>query len=631
MRYKIAAIIALVFFAVCGVSVSAQAMENDGENAYKIKNIAITVGFSDGDGIVEGSDGVISTAFGEGSDGLKGFTLENSDGKLIVDTEVIAHVVLKYPHTYFLPAYKYSYAKEEYRKVNEDGYDNRYFDDSGNEVESGEGNISVDYAVREQLFIREILNSLSGYELPDGIDGDGDGYIDSITFIPMPPVTFDGDDGSAWGTIFWPHASNFYYGDIERLSYGYYIGDEEGSFSEVSFGGKTPFQYLVAPYAGFYDGKDVSTSVVCHEFMHVIGAPDLYRYDGGDVPVGEYDLLADNTSPPQLSLSYIRQKMGWIDEGEDILAIEESGTYSLAPTEISPDVKAYKIVLSNFGESGDSYYIENRNNGYLRGSGLSASGIIIYRVNESEGYKDKSGEKSSIWTGNMYGTEVYVFRQWEKNGLFSSKYSPRKEIVSGSVNYAAIRPDAWGVYSSYGSESGTRNIITGTDGKNTGISVKAIEMLDDGTVTFEVSIPESADTPNWVNGGDGVYFDEYTRENYLKFSSEGRKGYAYITVSERRIQSAVAERVVLGEYGKTKKIPVSFGKCVLDDDVDGKYVYVCTYDGEKYSDVKEYFMTSGGLPPKLKTLIILSAAGGVFIVVLTVIAIKIFSKKGEKR
>ena len=87
----------------------------------------------------------------------------------------------------------------------------------------------------------------------------------------------------------------------------------------------------------------------------------------------------------------------------------------------------------------------------------------------------------------------------------------------------------------------------------------------------------------------------------------------------------------MGEYGKTKKIPVSFGKCVLDDDVDGKYVYVCTYDGEKYSDVKEYFMTSGGLPPKLKTLIILSAAGGVFIVVLTVIAIKIFSKKGEKR
>ncbi len=80
---------------------------------------------------------------------------------------------------------------------------------------------------------------------------------------------------------------------------------------------------------------------LCHEFLHSIGYPDLYRKDSSSGnPVGQWDLMATNSIFLQYPLAYQRYAVsGWLDAK----TITTAGTYTLQPASSSTGDRLYLL------------------------------------------------------------------------------------------------------------------------------------------------------------------------------------------------------------------------------------------------------------------------------------------------
>ena len=67
-------------------------------------------------------------------------------------------------------------------------------------------------------------------------------------------------------------------------------------WSNAYINGSQVYDYLFMLSGSWY----YNVGVLCHEFGHVLGAPDYYHYDGGGAPtpVGGWDVMASNGNPP---------------------------------------------------------------------------------------------------------------------------------------------------------------------------------------------------------------------------------------------------------------------------------------------------------------------------------------------
>ena len=522
----------------------------------EFKNLAVAVEFSDTteeDEITPSDLSALDAVFNGEETSLKSFIYRNSQGKLSVETSFLKTVKIGEKSSRYAP--RYSLKNGLYQEINPDGYDNRNYDENG-EV-SPEGKLqSVDYFNREHEFVALVAELLEG-ESVDGADRDGDGLIDGLTIVLCPTVKVNMADKNEWGEFFWPHMAVMYYGSSDDISDIYYVGENTYEFKDVSIGGKTVSRYVVAPYSSISDGSESEVSVICHEFMHLLGAPDYYGYDTEEEYVGAFDIMG-SSAKLTLSLTYLRERMGWLGDGE-VLAVEESGEFFLTPTENGGTVKAYKIALSDYLKSGDCYYIECRK--------LSADddGIIIYRVNENAGYINADGELGRVELGNIYGNpEVYIFRRE------SAVKDLKKNAFLDNVLYRSS------VYH-------RKNIIKTSEGEDAGITVE-VTGKKSGGYSFRVTIPESPEG----NIADGVSAEIKTNRkggSYLTFENSYRKGYAYVLVTDKNIKDCSFEDILSGKYGEAKKIPVSFQKCDLPKSEGGKYAYLCLSDGENHSEV----------------------------------------------
>ena len=217
------------------------------------------------------------------------------------------------------------------------------------------------------------------------LDFDNDGRVDNVCFITS-------GNSEGWSGLMWPHRWNL-------------------STYDISINGKRIYDY------NFIMEGSSDIGVLTHEFMHTLGAPDLYRYYHGDniIPVGAWDLMAStNYNKPQGLSAYMKHKYGnWIDT---IIELTEPGRYALYPANgNSPYKTAYKIRTS---ASADDYIVLDyrRYNSITFESTLQGTGIMIYRINET--FNGNSGFDSV----NIFD-EVYLFRSngtLTTNGTLSS-------------------------------------------------------------------------------------------------------------------------------------------------------------------------------------------------------------------
>ena len=290
------------------------------------------------------------------------------------------------------------------------------------------------------------------------LDTDGDGYIDSVTFL------IAGSSSDDYGALLWPHSWNL--DDIDGSSYSSEIGGVKvGDYS---------FNFL----------DSMTLGLLAHETAHVFGAPDLYHSSYDYAPVGEWCLMQSQHDIPQYMLTYVREKyIGGLAEGR-IGDITASGNYELSPVDSETGRIAYRIYTENPDEYFMVEYRRKTDSGFE--SGLPGSGLVVYRVREPDDFESSRGNIDAEYHGTgSKADEVFVFRP---------------EISTGGTRYTRSVQDlkkAWlspqnADFKSVGKSSSTgkydSSALYYSDGENSGLVITATAISED-TISFTVDVP----------------------------------------------------------------------------------------------------------------------------------------------
>lgn len=219
---------------------------------------------------------------------------------------------------------------------------------------------------REQDLVRRALNAVKS-QIPSSLelDTDNDGYIDNINFIVKGNTT-------AWSSLLWPHKTSFWGDEL------YVNGVQAGTYN-----------LHIENHLLVYN-----TSVIVHETYHSFGIPDLYHYSDNGSPVGIWDIMAENTNPPQATAAYLKNKYTMFSR--PINEITSSGTYSINQTWKEND-NCYKIKTTGNSINNEFFIVECRNKYVNWENQIPASGLLVYRVNPNyEGNADGNDELTVI-------------------------------------------------------------------------------------------------------------------------------------------------------------------------------------------------------------------------------------------
>jgi hypothetical protein len=192
------------------------------------------------------------------------------------------------------------------------------------------------------------------------------------------------------------------------------------------------FNFLLAD--GYFNN-----AVSCHEMQHTLSYPDLYHYDYGGSPVGNWDIMESNPNPPQQSGGYMKWKYGnWLYEPTEI----QPGKYTLNSIGSGAGFVSYKIPTS---DPKQFFVLEYRNsNDYFENFDYgNVNGMLIYRINTNWG--GNAGYNNS----NTFD-EVFIFRpggnypssngnlnqaHFGPNGrvLFDETTNPKPTLTNGTI------------------------------------------------------------------------------------------------------------------------------------------------------------------------------------------------------
>jgi len=129
---------------------------------------------------------------------------------------------------------------------------------------------------REHTLLKNAIQYV-GSQIPSQInlDSNNDGMVDAVTFIVRGTP-------EGWNDILWPHQWQLH-------------------SQEVTIHGKRVWLYSFLLEVESEITNSIMLGTIAHEMFHVLGAPDLYRYDdSGLVPVGPWDLMGWASKYPRI-------------------------------------------------------------------------------------------------------------------------------------------------------------------------------------------------------------------------------------------------------------------------------------------------------------------------------------------
>lgn len=317
-----------------------------------------------------------------------------------------------------------------------------------------------------EQFVQQVITAaqnMSELSFPSKLDSmRGDGYIDNLTII----VQVDGDNtGGAFGS------RKADWGDNQTLLHGWHVG-----------------AYNVLPTSMLRLGSynDQGYALASHEFLHTLGAPDLYRTAGeaGD-PVGRWwDLMAGANFTASYPLAYTRSKLGWMK----IETLKDSGTYTLWPAEGVSGTRAY--ILKTSRSDSEFFVVEYRKKPEQENRQdydyyIPESGLIVYRVNNAVDYHTNK-------EGNNY---IYVFRK-DTTDPAKAQEDASKATVGGQYRSSLGSSDLNAHY--------TSDTIFYSDGSNSGIVINNVVTKEDGSVSFDVEFPVLSADSYWLPKGESI-------------------------------------------------------------------------------------------------------------------------------
>jgi immune inhibitor A len=271
------------------------------------------------------------------------------------------------------------------------------------------------YPGNSQGMVEDLCNLVDPVVDFSQYDNDSDGYVDGINVVFAG--TFDGTPQTIW-----PHMWSLPYPGIELdgvYAYAYSVQNEYD-----------------------YNPGDKSAAVMCHEFGHVLGLPDLYDYDYDSYGVGDWCVMAYGVyngggwSPSHPS-AWCRIELGYTSA--DTVTLDD--WYTLPAVETSG--KIYRLWTE--GQPGYQYFlVENRRPiGY--DSALPSHGTLIWHVDELVG----TGNDKQWYPGyTEYGHYLDALEQadglWqlEQMGNYGDAGDPFPGSTSNMLFNAGSTPDS---------------------------------------------------------------------------------------------------------------------------------------------------------------------------------------------
>lgn len=320
-----------------------------------------------------------------------------------------------------------------------------------------------DASVGEQ-FVQQVITAaqnMSELSFPSKLDSmRGDGYIDNLTIIVQV------DENNTSGAFGSRKAD---WGDNQTLLHGWHVG---------------AYNVLPTNMLRLGTNYDQGYALASHEFLHTLGAPDLYRTAGeaGD-PVGRWwDLMAGPNLTASYPLAYTRSELRWMD----IETLKESGTYTLWPAEGVSGNRAY--ILKTSRSDSEFFVVEYRKkpeNKQDYDYYIPESRLIVYRVNNAVDYHTNK-------EGNNY---IYVFRK-DTTDPAKAQENAFKATVGGQYRSSLGSSDLNAHY--------TLDTIFYSDGSNSGIVIDNVVTKEDGSVSFDVEFPVLSADSYWLPKGESI-------------------------------------------------------------------------------------------------------------------------------
>ena len=188
------------------------------------------------------------------------------------------------------------------------------------------------------------------------LDGNGDGYIDNLSFI------IKGGTGE-WASLLWPHMEFFPQDSIDHV---------------VSINGKLPHTFNFE-----FEGAGSSlfnANVFRHEMAHSLGIPDMYHYEHfDDVSIaGSWDMMCNTYVMNQTCMM---NKINYLHVADEPIEITADGTYTLYSNATSPTQSCYYI--SSSIDPNQWFTFEYRNTNDLFDAGVPGTGLIAGRWNNN--------------------------------------------------------------------------------------------------------------------------------------------------------------------------------------------------------------------------------------------------------
>ncbi len=344
--------------------------------------------------------------------------------------------------------------------------------------------------LRPRELVKEACNAAANDVDFSDYDNDGDGYVDGVYVIY---AGYDESAGASANAI-WAHKWSL--------------------ASSLTLDGVRVYTYSCSSELRGTSGSGITMpGVICHEFGHVLGAPDFYdidyedngEYDG----TGEWDLQANgswNGSPQGASPAHPNPyTKAYIYGWTTVTTLHSTQNVTINPSASNKNA-FYRVDVSTDGEF---YLFENRQQiGF--DAGLPGYGLMIYHGT------------SSAETQGMNSTHPQNFHPVAANSTFTL---PTGLDTYGTINSSTCPwPSSTKTSFSYGTTPSLRSWA----GSNTGYSLSNIKKNgtgSSGTVSFSFTSTGSSETTvdladaldntvlEFTTGGDAVWFGQ-TGENY---------------------------------------------------------------------------------------------------------------------
>ena len=266
-------------------------------------------------------------------------------------------------------------------------------------------------SMREAELLARALEYVDTNHLVDDsvvLDGNGDGYIDNVSFIVK------GGTG-AWASILWPHMEFFPHDSIDH---------------PVQVNGVRPNTFNLE-----FEG-DMSTfraNVFCHEMGHSLNLPDLYHYINytNVRPAGSWDLMEDN-SYPNHTAAILKSKI--LHVCDEPIRITEDGDYTLNSLGSSPSQNCYYIKSAI--DTTQWFVFEYRRYHDLFDEGVPGCGLIAARWNDTVPLNYEGMFANAFFDNQTHAHQYWIFRPGAKDDVHNGQlYNAHFSRVAGRTSF----------------------------------------------------------------------------------------------------------------------------------------------------------------------------------------------------